>query len=109
MKYTVWYNNNVERKVVAEFETLKEAKSYFDINTEGYDEVADGDNCYETSSNSFCYEIYDGEPIEIAYDEDGEVDDANIALKDAVYQTKKLYSIAKRRSVKDRNNRGGKL
>lgn len=91
MKYTVWYNNNVESNKVAEFETLKEAEAYCDINTEGYDEVADGDNCYEGCGNNFRYEIYDGEPIEIAYDEDGEVDDGKTAQKDAVYQTKQYY------------------
>ena len=91
MKYTVWYNNNVESIKVAEFDTLKEAEAYCVNNTDGYDEVADGDNCYEASSNSFCYEIYDGEPIEIAYDEDGEVDDERTVQKDAVYQTKQHY------------------
>lgn len=91
MKYTVWCNNNVESNKVSEFETLEEAKAYCDNNTDGYDEVADGDNCYEGRSNNFRYEVYEGEPVEIAYDEDGEVDEEKNRPKDAVYQTKQYY------------------
>ncbi len=84
MKYTVWYNNNVENNKVAEFEALDEAKAYCNDNTEGYDEVADGDNDYEGRSNNFRYEVYEGEPIETA-------SDGEDIIKDAIYQTKQYY------------------
>ncbi len=83
-KYTVWYNNNVESNKVAEFDTLNEAKVYCKDNTEGYDEVADGDNDYEGRSNNFRYEVYDGEPIETTSDGDG-------IFKGAIYQTEQYY------------------
>lgn len=86
MKYSVYYNNNVEYNKVAEFYTLDEAKAYCNKNTEGYNEIGDDDNCYEGRSNNFCYEVYEGDnPIIV--DEDGDVAD----LKPSVYQTKQYY------------------
>lgn len=38
MKYSVYYNNNVESNKVAEFDSLEEAKAYCAKNTEGCDE-----------------------------------------------------------------------
>lgn len=45
MKYSVYYNNNVECNHVAEFDTLDEAKAYCVANTKDYDEIGEGDNC----------------------------------------------------------------
>ncbi len=89
--FTVYYNNNVEVFKIKEFPTLEEAKAYCDDETRGYDEVADGDNDYEGRSNNFRYEVYDGEPIEEFFDEDGEVDDEKTVFKEPVYQTKQYY------------------
>ena len=86
MKYSVYYNNNVEVNKVAEFETLKEAKEYCAEETEGCDEVCDGDNCYEGHSNNFHYEVYEGDICAIL-DEDGDV----VEFKDSVYETKYFY------------------
>jgi hypothetical protein len=86
MKYSVYYNNNVEVNKVAEFDTLKEAKEYCAEETEGCDEVCDGDNCYEGHSNNFHYEVYEGDSCAIL-DEDGDV----VEFKDPVYETKYFY------------------
>lgn len=69
MKYSVYYNNNVESNKVAEFDSLEGAKAYCAKNTEGCDEVCAEDNCYE-HNNNFWYEVYEGEDCAI-YDEDG--------------------------------------
>lgn len=86
MKYSVYYNNNVECKKVAEFDSLEEAKAYCAENTKGYDEIGDGDNCYEGRSNNFRYEVYEGDSC-IVLDEDGDVAD----FKDTVYETEQYY------------------
>ena len=86
MKYSVYYNNNVECNKVAEFYTLNEAKAYCTKKTEGYDEIGDGDNCYEGRSNNFCYEVYEGDSC-IILNEDGDVAD----FKTPVYQTDQYY------------------
>ena len=85
-KYWIYYNNNVEYNKVAECETLEEAKAYCTENTKGYDEVCNGDNCYEGRSNNFRYEVYEGEYI--IKNEDGEVVD----FKDSVYETPQFYT-----------------
>ena len=51
MKYSVYYNNNVESNKVAEFDSLEGAKAYCAKNTEGCDEVCAEDNCYEHNNN----------------------------------------------------------
>ena len=84
--YSVYYNNNVEMNKVAEFDTLEEAKAYCVENTKGYDEIGDGDNCYEGRSNNFRYEAYEGDSY-VVLDEDNEVSD----FKDCVYQTEQYY------------------
>lgn len=83
-KYTVWLDNNVESNKVAEFKTLEEAKAYCNGEVAGHDEVADGDNDYECRGNNFHYEVYEGEPINFVYDEDGE-------CKEPVYRTRQYY------------------
>lgn len=40
MRYSVYYNNNVECNKVAEFDTLDEAKAYCAENTKDYDEIS---------------------------------------------------------------------
>lgn len=86
MKYSVYYNNNVECNKVAEFDTLDEAKAYCVENTKGHDEIGDGDNCYEGRSNNFYYEVYEGDSC-VILDEDGDVAD----LKTPEYQTEQYY------------------
>nr|DAH36510.1 MAG TPA: ETC complex I subunit conserved region [Caudoviricetes sp.] len=86
MKYSVYYNNNVECNHVAEFDTLDEAKAYCVANTKDYDEIGEGDNCYEGRSNNFHYEVYEGDS-DVFLDEDGDVAD----LKTPVYQTEQYY------------------
>lgn len=86
MKYSVYYNNNVECNKVAEFDTLDEAKAYCVENTKGHDEIGDGDNCYEGRSNNFHYEVYEGDSY-VILDEDSDVAD----LKTPVYQTEQYY------------------
>lgn len=83
MKYSVYYNNNVECNKVAEFDTLDEAKAYCVENTKGHDEIGDGDNCYEGRSNNFHYEVYEGDS-DVILDEDGDVADFE-------YQTEQYY------------------
>lgn len=85
-KYSVYYNNNVECNKVAEFDTLDEAKAYCVENTKDYDEIGDGDNCYEGRSNNFHYEVYEGDSY-VILDEDGDVAD----FKTPVYQTEQYY------------------
>lgn len=72
-QFKVYWNNTVEINLVADFDTLDEAKQYCTDNTKGYDEIGDKDNCWEGRSNNFHYEVYDGEK-EIL-DEDGDVVD----------------------------------
>lgn len=86
MKYSVYYNMNVECNKVAEFDTLDEAKAYCVENTKDYDAIGDGDNCYEGRSNNFHYEVYEGDSY-VILDEDGDVAD----LKTPVYQTEQYY------------------
>lgn len=84
-QFKVYWNNTVEINLVADFDTLDEAKQYCTDNTKGYDEIGDKDNCWECRSNNFHYEVYDGEK-EIL-DEDGDVVD----FKEPVYMTKQYY------------------
>lgn len=85
MKYSVFYDRNVEVNKVAEFDTLEEATDYCNENTKGYDPVGENDNCWEGRGNNFHYEVYDGEK-EIL-DEDGDVVDLN----EPVYETGQFY------------------
>lgn len=89
--YTVWLDNNVESNKVAEFETLQEAKEYCDGETAGRVNVDDRDNDYESHGNNFHLEVYEGEPIDFVYDEDGEVGDEKATYKEPVYQTRQYY------------------
>lgn len=84
-QFKVYWNNTVEINLVADFDSLDEAKQYCTDNTKGYDEVGDNDNCWEGRSNNFHYEVYDGDK-EIL-DEDGDVVDFN----EPVYETKQFY------------------
>ena len=84
-QFKVYWNNTVEINLVADFDTLDEAKQYCTDNTKGYGEVGDNDNCWEGRSNNFHYEVYDGDK-EIL-DEDGDVVDFN----EPVYETKQFY------------------
>ena len=81
----IYWNNTVEINLVADYDTLEEAKAYCEENTREYDPVEDSDNCWEGRSNNFHYEVYDGEK-EIL-DEDGNVVD----LKNPVYETEQFY------------------
>lgn len=90
-KFTVWRDDNVEITKEAEFDTLQEAKEFCDGETAGCDEVDDRDNDYEGRSNNFHYEVYDGEPIDFVYDDNGDVDDEKTTYKEPVYQTKLYY------------------
>ena len=83
-KYQVYRNNNVECYEVAAFDTLGEAKRFCAENTKSYPEVGDSDNCYESRSNNFCYQVYEGEPIVL--DENGDAD-----LKEPVFCTNRFY------------------
>lgn len=91
MKYTVWYNNNVEVLKAAEFGTFEEAKAFCDNETAGYDKVSDGDTDYDGLSNSFCFEVYEGEPIVEVFDDDGEIDDEKTTLAPVIYCTEQFY------------------
>ena len=84
-RFKIYWNNTVEINLVADFDTLEEAKAYCEENTKEYDPVEDGDNCWEGLSNNFHYEVYDGEK-EIL-DEDGDVVDFN----EPVYMTNQFY------------------
>ena len=84
-RFKIYWNNTVEINLVADFDTLEEAKAYCEGNTKEYDPVEDGDNCWEGRSNNFHYEVYDGEK-EIL-DEDGDVVDFN----EPVYMTNQFY------------------
>ena len=84
-QFKVYYNNTVEINLVADFDTLDEAKQYCTDNTKGYDEIGDKDNCWEGNSNNFHYEVYDGDK-EIL-DKDGDVVDFN----EPVYETQQFY------------------
>lgn len=84
-RFKVYWNNTVEINLVADFDTLDEAKRYCTENTKGCDEIGDNDNCWEGRSNNFHFEVYDGE-MEIL-DEDGDVVDLN----EPVYETKQFY------------------
>ena len=84
-QFKVYWNNNVEINLVADFDTLDEAKQYCTENTKGYDGIGDKDNCWEGCSNNFHYEVYDG--VKEILDEDGDVVD----FKDPVYETEQFY------------------
>lgn len=84
-EFKVYWNNTVEINLVADFDTLDEAKQYCTENTKGYDKVCDNDNCWEGRSNNFHYEVYDGEKQIL--DEDGDVVDIN----EPVYETPQYY------------------
>ena len=84
-QFKVYWNNTVEINLVADFDTLDEAKQYCTDNTKGYDEIGDKDNCWEGRGNNFHYEVYEGD-YEIK-DEDGDVVD----FKEPVYVTKQYY------------------
>ena len=43
-QFKVYWNNNVEINLVADFDTLDEAKQYCTENTKGYDGIGDKDN-----------------------------------------------------------------
>ena len=85
-RFKIYWNNTVETNLVADFDTLEEAKAYCEGNIKEYDPVEDCDNSWEGRSNNFHYEIYDGEK-EIL-DEDGYVVDFN----EPVYMTNQFYS-----------------
>lgn len=89
--FTVWRDNNVEIVKEAEFGTLEEAKAYCDGETAGRNEVDDRDNDYEGRSTNFRMEVYEGDPIEFAYDDNGDVDDDKTIYKEPVYTTKQYY------------------
>ena len=77
-RFKVYWNIIVENNMVADFDTLAEAKHYCDENTKDYEECT-GD--YERCCDNFCYEVYDGEKDIL--DEDGNVVD----FHEPVYET----------------------
>lgn len=78
-RFKVYWNICVENNMVADFDTLDEAKHYCDENTQGCDECT-GDYD-EGCSDYFHYEVYDGEKDIL--DEDGNVVD----FYEPVYET----------------------
>ena len=69
-RFKVYWNIIVENNMVADFDTLAEAKHYCDENTKEYEECTGN---YERCCDNFCYEVYDGEKDIL--DEDGNVVD----------------------------------
>ena len=77
-RFKVYWNISVENNMVADFDTLDEAKQYCDENTEGCEEW---ERDYDGCSDYFHYEVYDGEKDIL--DEDGNVVD----FHEPVYET----------------------
>ena len=57
-RFKVYWNIIVENNMVADFDTLAEAKHFCKENTKGHRKC--GGN-YERCCDNFCYEVYDGE------------------------------------------------
>lgn len=85
-KFGVYYKTNVESFMIAEFDTLAEAKEYCTNETKGCIPVSEDDTRVDNHNISFYYEVYDGNPLVV--DEDGDV----TGLKDPVYETDTFYS-----------------
>lgn len=77
-RFKVYWNIIVENNMVADFDTLAEAKHFCKENTKWYRKC--GGN-YERCCDNFCYEVYDGEKDIL--DEDGNVVD----FHEPVYET----------------------
>ena len=77
-RFKVYWNIIVENNMVADFDTLAEAKHFCKENTKGLIKC-EGD--YERGGDNFCYEVYDGEKDIL--DEDGNVVD----FHEPVYET----------------------
>lgn len=83
--FKVYYVTNVENTEMAAFNTLEEAKSYCAEETRGCEPVSDNDNRADDQNISFCFEVYDGDPIVL--DEDGDV----VETKNPTYTTDWFY------------------
>lgn len=61
-KFGVYYKTNVESFMIAEFDTLAEAKEYCTNETKGCIPVSEDDTRVDNHNISFYYEVYDGDP-----------------------------------------------
>ena len=88
-RFKVYWNIIVENNMVADFDTLDEAKHYCDENTKEYEECTG--NC-EICSDNFCYEVYDGEKDIL--DEDGNVVDFHEPVYETAYFWRTLQQVS---------------
>lgn len=88
-RFQVWMDDNMDYFCVESFDTLDEAKEYCKSNTDGLSIVDDiKDKGYYNHNDNFHYEVYDGAPVVITDDKDG--NPLSVA-KDSLYDSNQFY------------------